>query len=57
MHHSQRNQGRKHTDFPGFVDVSRLDTNFASLGVDDTRTVGTNETGLRLVLERVGNLK
>ena len=47
----------KHTDLPGFVNVSRLNTYLAPLGVNDTRTVGTNETRLCLVLERVDNLR
>jgi len=38
------NEGVKHTNLSGFVNVSRLDTNLAPLGVDDTRTVGTDET-------------
>ena len=50
-------KGRKRTDLSGFVDVSGLDTDLASLGVDDARTVGTNKARLRLVLERVGNLE
>lgn len=46
----------KHTNPSGLVDVPRLDTNLASFGVNDTWTVGTNKTRLRLVLECVGNL-
>ena len=51
------NQGRIHTNLSGFVNVPRLDTNFASLGVNDTRTVGTNKAGLCLVLERICDLE
>ena len=51
------NKGSKSTNLSGFVNVSGLDTNFTPLGIDDARAVGTNETRLRLVLERVGHLK
>lgn len=39
------------------MDVSRLNTDFAPFGVNDTRTVRANESRLRLVLKRIGDLE
>lgn len=45
------------TDVSWLVNVARLDAHFAALRVDDTRTVGSNESRLRLTPQGVRDLR
>ena len=48
-------EGVELTDTAGLVDRTGLDAHLAALGVDDTRAVGANQSGLVLCLEDVGD--
>ena len=53
---TEKAQGATPTNLSRFVNVPRLNTHLTPFGIDDTRTIGTDKSGLRLALECIDDL-
>ena len=53
---TENTQGTTPTNLSRFMNVSRLNSHLTPFGIDNTRTIGTNKSGLGLALECIDDL-